>query len=279
MKKHIDSALTTSTEYRRFIEDLKARVISARICAARAVNRDLILLYWDIGLGIVEKQKTLGWGDAVVEMVAADLRRAFPASQSFSPDNLWRMRQFYLAYSSSEFLGQATGPAIAFHGQSPILDLLAAVPWGQNLLILKKTTDPAARLYYLRVTARFGWSRNVLLNQIKAGAYERAVKEKKAHNFELALPENLAEQADEILKSSYNLEFLGLRQAVRERELEDQLISRLQAFLLELGYGFCFVGRQHRLALAQKEYFMPSGPSRTRLASRSTGCNPSSRPT
>jgi predicted nuclease of restriction endonuclease-like (RecB) superfamily len=279
MKKNIDSALTTSTEYRRFVENLKARVISARICAARAVNRDLILLYWDIGLGIVEKQKTLGWGDAVVEMVAADLRRAFPASQSFSPDNLWRMRQFYLAYSSSEFLGQAvpekkratsadvkpailgqpvpeTGPAIAFHGQSPILDLLAAVPWGQNLLILKKTTDPAARLYYLRVTARFGWSRNVLLNQIKAGAYERAVKEKKAHNFELALPENLAEQADEILKSSYNLEFLGLRQAVRERELEDQLISRLQAFLLELGYGFCFVGRQHRLALAQKEYFI-----------------------
>ena len=88
MKKNIDSALTTLPEYRRFIEDLKARVISTRICAARAVNRDLILLYWDIGHRIVEKQKTLGWGDAVVEMVAADLRRAFPASQSFSPDNL-----------------------------------------------------------------------------------------------------------------------------------------------------------------------------------------------
>ncbi len=279
MKKNIDSALTTSTEYRRFIEDLKARVISARICAARAVNRDLILLYWDIGHGIVEKQKTLGWGDAVVEMVAADLRRAFPASQSFSPDNLWRMRQFYLAYSTSEFLGQAvpekkratsvdvkrailgqpvpkTGPAIAFHGQSPILDLLAAVPWGQNLLILKKSIDPAARIYYLRATARFGWSRNVLLNQIKANAYERAVKEKKSHNFPLALPEYLVEQADEMLKSSYNLEFLGIRREIKERGLEDRLMSRLQAFLLELGYGFCFVGRQHRLTLGQKEYFI-----------------------
>ena len=86
---------------------LKTRVISALICAARAVNRDLILLYWDIGHGIVEKQKTLGWRDAVVEMVATDLRRAFPASQIFSPDNLWRIRQFYLAYSTPEFLGQA----------------------------------------------------------------------------------------------------------------------------------------------------------------------------
>ena len=128
--------------------------------------------------------------------------------------------------------------------------------WGHHLLILDKLTDPAARLYYLRATARFGWSRNVLLNQIKAGAYERAVTEKKTHNFPLALPEHLAEQADEMMKSSYNLEFLGIRRAVKERELEDRLISRLQAFLLELGYGFCFVGRQHRLALGQKEYFI-----------------------
>ena len=107
MKKNIDSALTTSTEYRRFIEDLKARVISARICAARAVNRDLILLNWDIGHGIVEKQKTLGWGDAVVEMVAADLRRAFPEMLGFSLANVWRMRQLHMVYSSESILAQA----------------------------------------------------------------------------------------------------------------------------------------------------------------------------
>jgi predicted nuclease of restriction endonuclease-like (RecB) superfamily len=121
---------------------------------------------------------------------------------------------------------------------------------------LAKLTDPAARLYYLRATARFGWSRNVLLNQIKAGTYERAVTEKKTHNFPLALPEYLAEQAEEMMKSSYNLEFLGISREVKERELEDRLISRLQAFILELGYGFCFVGRQHQLALGQKEYFI-----------------------
>ena len=112
------------------------------------------------------------------------------------------------------------------------------------------------KLWYLRATARFGWLRNVLLNQIKASSYERAVTEKKSHNFDIALPEHFAEQADEMLKRSYNLEFLGLCRAVRERELEDRLISRLQAFLLELGYGFCFVGRQHRLALGKKEYFV-----------------------
>jgi predicted nuclease of restriction endonuclease-like (RecB) superfamily len=115
---------------------------------------------------------------------------------------------------------------------------------------------PHGPVLLLRATARFGWSRNVLLNQIKAGAYERAVKEKKTHNFPLALPEYLVEQADEMLKSSYNLEFLGIHREVRERELEDRLISRLQDFILELGYGFCFVGRQHRLALGQKEYFV-----------------------
>ncbi|MFH0878117.1 MAG: PDDEXK nuclease domain-containing protein, partial [Lentisphaerota bacterium] len=116
--------------------------------------------------------------------------------------------------------------------------------------------DPAALFYYLRAAARFGWSRNVLLNQIKAGAYERAVTEKKTHNFPHALPEYLAEQADDMLKSSYNLEFLGIRREVKERELEDRLVERLRNFILELGYGFCFVGRQYRLTLGSKEYFI-----------------------
>ncbi len=128
-----------------------------------------------------------------------------------------------------------------------VREMVATVPWGHHANLLAKLTDPAARLYYLRATARFGWSRNVLLNQIKAGAYERAKLEKKTHNFPLALPEHPAEQADEMLKSTYNLEFLGLRRAVKERELEDRLISRLQS---------CFVGRQYRVAVGTKEYFI-----------------------
>jgi len=278
MKKTNDQNMMTSPEYLQFIENLKTRVISARISAARAVNCDLILLYWDIGRGIVEKQQVLGWGESVVEMVSADLRQAFPRITGFSPRNLRDMKRLYLFYIDeaiwrqvvAKLTGTATTGDTIIRRQTVakrenvgaavstefLQQLVAEIPWGHNLLILNKLTDPAARLYYLRATARFGWSRNVLLNQIKAGAYERAVTEKKTHNFPLALPEYLAEQADEMLKSTYNLEFLGIRGKVKERELEDSLISRLQAFLLELGYGFCFVGRQYRLALGQKEYFI-----------------------
>ena len=166
------------------------------------------------------------------------------------------MKRFYLTYADKVIWRQAAaklneGKIVEFLRQ-----LVAEIPWGHNLLILNKLTVPAARLYYLRAVARFGWSRNVLLNQIKAGAYERAMAEKKTHNFPLALPEYLAEQAEEALKSCYNLEFLGIRREVKERQLEDRLLDRLREFILELGYGFCFVGRQHRLVLGQKEYYI-----------------------
>ncbi|MGL4399280.1 MAG: PDDEXK nuclease domain-containing protein [Luteolibacter sp.] len=273
MKKPPDTTLSISADYRQFVEELKSRVTSARISAARRINHDMIFLYWDIGRGIVEKQKALGWGESVVEMVAADLRKAFPSMSGFSPRNMRDMKRFYLAYSEDSIWRQLVaklnrGLRVPEIWRQPVAkledsdaihflqQLAAEIPWGQNLLILNKLADPAARLWYLRATARFGWSRNVLLNQIKAGAYERAVTEKKTHNFDLALPEHFAEQAEEMLKSSYNLEFLGLRSTVRERELEDRLITRLQSFLLELGYGFCFVGRQHRIALGKKEYFI-----------------------
>jgi predicted nuclease of restriction endonuclease-like (RecB) superfamily len=274
MKKSQEVSIA-SPEYRQFIEQLKARVLSARLSAARAVNCDMILLYWDIGHGIVEKQQALGWGESVVETVAADLQQAFPATTGFSPRNLRDMKRLYLAYADETIWRQVVAklPRGAKAGDAEIWpqaaakltngtvieflrQLVAKIPWGQNLLILNKLSDSVARLYYLRATARFGWSRNVLLKQIKGGAYERAVTEKKTHNFPLTLPEYLAEQAEEMMKSSYNLEFLGIRREVKERELEDRLISRLQAFLLELGYGFCFVGRQYRLALGKKEYFI-----------------------
>jgi predicted nuclease of restriction endonuclease-like (RecB) superfamily len=283
-------AVPPGSDYTAFVADLKARVASARLSAARAVNRDLILLYWDLGRAIVEKQRTLGWGESVVEQVAADLRREFPGMTGFSARNLRDTKRFYLAYSDGPIWRQAVaelspgGKRAAIWPRSvaktdgdasrleiwrqPVAkltdddlvsilrQLVAEIPWGQNLLLLNMLADPAARLYYLRATARFGWSRRVLLNQIKAGAWERSLKEGKAHNFPAALPEHLAEQAEEALKSSYNLEFLGIGRAVKERELEDRLIERLRDFILELGYGFCFIGRQHRLALGSKEYFV-----------------------
>jgi len=224
------TATLSLPDYPAFLTALKARILQARTTAARAVNHELVLLYWDIGRGIVEKQQTAGWGDAVVERLAADLREAFPDMRGFSVANLWRMKQFYLAHTSPEFLAQAvrelelqvpgpkklpqpvreSGSASITTPETEILaqavrEFIAAIPWGHHVFMLGILADPAARLYYLRATAQLGWSRSVLLNQIKAGAYERAAKEKKTHNFALALPEHFAEQADEMLKSSYHL--------------------------------------------------------------------------
>jgi predicted nuclease of restriction endonuclease-like (RecB) superfamily len=260
-------------DYSAFLTDVKSRIQTARLAAGRAVNRELVLLYWDIGRGIVEKQSVQGWGESVVERLADDLSTEFPDMRGFSGRNLRDMRRLYLTYADLEFWRQAVAILPPASDRDPIWrqaaakldtsfleqavpEILTAIPWGHHLLILNKLTAPAARLFYLRATAQFGWSRAVLLNQIKAQAYERAKSEKKTHNFAVALPEHFAEQADEMLKSRYNLEFLGLARPMRERELEDKLIGRLQHFILELGYGFCFVGRQYRLALGQKEYFV-----------------------
>jgi predicted nuclease of restriction endonuclease-like (RecB) superfamily len=270
-------------DYTAFLTEVKGRIQSARLSAGRAVNRELVLLYWDIGRGIVEKQTVAGWGEGIVERLASDLRSEFPDVRGFSAVNLWRMRRFVAEHTAPEFLAQVaressvrrSGPGSAILSQAVIelrkpaeaapntsilsqavRELVATIPWGHHTNLLVGVTDPAARLYYLRATAQFGWSRAVLLNQIKAQAYERAKAEKKTHNFAVALPEHFAEQADEMLKSRYNLEFLGIARPMKERELEERLIGRLQQFILELGYGFCFVGRQYRLALGSKEYFV-----------------------
>ncbi|MBI3371900.1 MAG: DUF1016 domain-containing protein [Betaproteobacteria bacterium] len=261
------------TGYGAFLGEIKQRIAAARVSAARAVNHELVRLYWDIGRGIAEKQVQLGWGQAVIERLAGDLQRAFPGTTGFSARNLRNMKQFYDAYSlpsiwqravaksravnrGTGFRQQAVAKMAAGKPAELLPPVLTQVPWGHHLQILNKAGSAPARLHYLRATAQFGWSRNVLLNQIKARSYERSLKDGKAHNFPAVLPEHLAEQAEEALKSSYNLEFLGIRRAVKERELEDRLIDRLREFILELGYGFCYIGRQYRLALGANEYFI-----------------------
>jgi predicted nuclease of restriction endonuclease-like (RecB) superfamily len=253
--------------YLHFVDALKTRIASARLEAARAVNRELVALYWDLGAAIQRKQEETGWGEACVENLARDLGAAYPGSKGFSKVNLWRMRQLHSFYTSAEFLSQAVremrgtkrlkgkSSDTEFLSQA-VREMVISVPWGHHANVLSTLVDPAQRLFYLRATAQFGWSRAVLLNQIKGQAFERSRVEGKSHNFSVVLPEHLAEQAEEALKSSYNLEFLGLGEAVKERELESRLIDRLRDFILELGYGFCFIGRQYRLALGRKEYFI-----------------------
>jgi predicted nuclease of restriction endonuclease-like (RecB) superfamily len=148
------------------------------------------------------------------------------------------MRQFYLEYEN----------------EPELLELALKIPWGQNMLIIHKLKDKKERKYYLQATDQLGWSRAVLLNQIKANAYQHHLIDKKMSNFKKALPIHLSEQANEALKSEYNLDFLGITKPVLEKELENRLIENIRDLLLELGYGFSFIGNQYRLKLNQKEY-------------------------
>ena len=232
--------LTQSSDYAGFLQDIKTRIRDARITAARSVNKGLVALYWAIGKDIVEKQARLGWGKSVVEQLSTDLRKEFAGATGFSTQNLWYMRQFFLEYQGNTDLQQLAGE----------------IPWFSNVTIFSKIKDQVAREYYLRSTAEMGWSRNVLLNQIKAKAYERHRLSTKQHNFKKALPVHLAEQADKSMKDIYMLDFLGVTEPVLERELESRLVSALKEFLLELGYGFAFLGNQYRIKVKSKEYFV-----------------------
>jgi predicted nuclease of restriction endonuclease-like (RecB) superfamily len=226
-------------EYSKFLNEIKSRIVSARIQAVRSVNRELIKLYWDIGKSIIERQEKYKWGDNIVEALARDLKNEFPQAQGFSERNLWNMRRFFEEYKDKPILQQ----------------LVAEIPWGQNLLIIEKVANDNEREYYLKSARAFGWSRNVLLNQIKADAYALSRKQKN-HNFPKALPAHLSEQADEAIKSVYNLDFLGITRPFMERELEKRLVEKIKQFILELGLGFSFIGNQYRLTLGNNEYFV-----------------------
>ena len=240
MKKMETKKSIVTKDYTEFLHTIKSRIRDARITAARAVNKELIGLYWSIGKDIVEKQEQLGWGKSVVEQLSRDLRREFDGASGFSTQNLWYMRQFYLEY----------------HEHINLQRLAGEIPWFSNVTILSKDKDYTAREYYLRATAEMGWSRNVLLNQIKANAYERQQLLPKQHNFQEALPVHMAEQADKAMKDVYMLDFLGITKPVLECVIEKRMVAAIKDVLLELGYGFAFLCNQYRIKANQKEYFI-----------------------
>jgi predicted nuclease of restriction endonuclease-like (RecB) superfamily len=174
----------------------------------------------------------------IVEQLSKDLQRDFPGTEGFSARNLWNIRLFYDTYRDSLILQR----------------LVAEIPWGHHIVLMSKAKTDEERAFYIRASSSMGWSRDVLLNQIKAQAYERSLLEPKQTNFQDTLPDHLLEQANEALKSQYNLEFLGISKPILELELEHQLLNQLKRFLLELGYGFAFVGNQYPLKLGEKTY-------------------------
>ncbi len=227
-------------KYKSFFEDVVNAINSERFNAFKAINKHHIALNFAIGELIVKNQELHGWGKSVVEQLANDLKRIMNGSTGYSPHNLWRMRQFYLEYKDD----------------SELLELALQVPWGQNILILQKAEEKNEKKYYLNGTVQFRWSRAVLLNQIKSEAFRRQVLEDKQSNFDKTLPVHLSEQANESLRSEYNLDFLGINEPILERDLENRLVANIRDLIMELGYGFCFIGNQYRLQLNLKEYFV-----------------------
>lgn len=220
------------TEYQQLLDKTKHQVLSTRISVARSACQAQIGLYWWIGEQIYLAQEKYGWGRSIVDTFANDLTKMFPGSGfGFSARNIWEMRRFYLSYRDFPNLQR----------------LVAEIPWGQNLTILSKVKDYKAREYYLELTEKCGWTRPVLTMQIESQAYERHVLQNKQHNFDSALPEHLADQADRTLKNIYMLDTLGLTKPVLEYQLESAMVNKIQDVMMELGHGFTFIGNQYRI--------------------------------
>lgn len=237
--------------YARVLEDIKSRIRQAQVKASLAVHRHLIELYWYIGSVIVERQQTEGWGKSVVECLARDLRMEFPDMAGFSPRNVWRMRAFCLAYT--EGIRKLPRPVAEFDGKN-LPQPVAEIPWGHNILLLEKISGPVERTWYARKTIEHGWSRDVLQIQIKSDLYRR--QGKAVTNFKKTLPPPQSDLAHQMLKDPYVFDFLSLRDEMHERAVEKELVGHITKFLLELGAGFAFVGKQYPLEVSGKDFYL-----------------------
>ena len=224
--------------YADWLADLKGRIHTAQQRATLAVNRELVLLYWQIGRDILTRQAAQGWGAKVIERLAQDLRAAFPDMKGFSPRNLKYMRAFAEAWPDAEFVQQAA----------------ALLPWGHNLVLLDKLPGPGTRRWYAAKAIAHNWSRNILTMQIETRLLERSGKA--VTNFVASLPAPQSDLARESLKDPYRFDFLGLTGKAQEREVENALVKHVTEFLLELGAGFAFVGRQVLLDVGGDEFFI-----------------------
>jgi len=235
-KMHIEN----NSNFTTFIKEIKSKIYSAKSKAILSANRLMIELYFQIGKEIVNKQESFGWGKSIVEVMSKELKDEFGEKSGYSSSNLWRMRNFYLSYKDDSKLAQA----------------VREISWGQNIIIFEKCKSDDEKEYYIKNTIENSWNRNVLMHHIKTDLFNRDKTENKSNNFEVALPTKLSELALDIVKSEYNLEFLEVAKNAHERQVEKSLVENIKKFLLELGYGFSFVGNQYKLTLGDNEYFI-----------------------
>lgn len=265
-----------TAEYRHWITEVKAKVRSSQIKAAVAVNTALIEFYWELGKMLSEKIKQSNWGDKVLENVSKDLRNEFPDMKGFSVSNLKTCRLFYeYFFKGSQLANQnysqnrsiSSQPVNQLKGvdiQNDIIDFqigdefvqqfVAQIPWGHIKIIITKIKDINTAQFYIQKTKEHNWSRDILALQIKSNLYERSGKA--ITNFTHTLPAPNSDLAQQTLKDPYVFDFLQLAEDYKERDIENQLIQHITRFLLELGKGFAFIGRQYNIQLNKKEYFI-----------------------
>ena len=224
--------------YNELISQLKKQILTSRLRAAVSVNRELILLYWDLGAKIKVRQSEEGWGSKVIDRLSRDLSANFPDMRGFSVRNLKYMLAFVEAYPERSFVQQSA----------------ARIPWFHNCVILEKVKSFANRAFYIQKTLENGWSRDVLIHQIEMKLHNRAGKA--LTNFPQTLPAPQSDLAQQVIKDPYAFDFLGTREKISERELETFLLTHLKEFLLELGVGFSFVGSQYPIEVGGQDFRM-----------------------
>jgi predicted nuclease of restriction endonuclease-like (RecB) superfamily len=226
------------SDYAALLAEVKERVRAAQYAALKAVNKELVTLYWDIGRLIASRQADAAHGAAIAEQLAADLRQEYPGVSGYSRRNVFYMREFYLAYRDSP----------------KVQPLVAQIGWTQNLIILQRCKDPREREFYIRMTKKFGWTKNVLTHQVENQSYEKTLLGQT--NFDRAVTPAIRAQAKLAVRDEYTFDFLELGDEHSERELERALIARIEHFLRAMGGMFAFVGSQFRLEVDGEEFFI-----------------------
>lgn len=233
-----DKAHIVSDNYKEFLNDLKIHVASSRYKAALSVNREMIILYHHIGTEILRSQEKYGWGAKIIDQLSRDLRSEFSDMKGFSPQNLKYMKRFAQEYSFEEI------------GQQAVDQL----PWGHNITLMYEISDKKERGFYIEKAKEHGWSRNVLSIQIETNLYQR--EGKAVTNFKSKLAASQSDLAQSALRNPYLFDFLSLGKDAHEREVEKGLVAHIERFLIELGEGFAFLGRQYHIQVEDQDFYL-----------------------
>lgn len=228
----------TNEEYNNFVVEIKNKIKDSQYEAMKAVNKALISLYWGIGKEIYNQQQEKGWGKSIVEVLAKEIKKDFPDTQGFSARNLWRMRNLYVEYKDNEILPP----------------LVAEISWTKNIVIMEKCKDSLEREFYIKMTRKYGWTKDVLINHIENKSYEKYLLNQT--NFDETLPEKYVKQAKLAVKDEYIFDFMEMSEQHSEKDLENNLVNHIKSFLEEMGGNFAFMGNQYRLNVGGEDFYI-----------------------